>query len=150
MYVGNAKEVGLTEKQLANAIKQQEQFNIAYNRALWPETDITYTSLYPVSSSKGKVYISPDGKMRNWSEILLDDGTISRTDDAVKEAIKNGYDFTIIKNVREGGMDKAKLAESLNHDLIIHSGTPRVSFLGNNGNLTGFYGRVQISGKSYS
>lgn len=25
----------------------------------------------------------------------------------------------------------------MNHDLIIHKGTPRVSFLGNNGNLTG-------------
>jgi len=34
-------------------------------------------------------------------------------------------------------MDKNLLKTGWNNDLVIHAGTPRVSFLGNNGNLEG-------------
>lgn len=146
MYKGDAKQLGLTEKQLSDAIKQLDKYTIQYNNTLHPPTDVTYTSLYPIRSTRGKVYSSPDGKQRNWSEILLDDGTIGVTDDAVREARNQGYDFTVIKNVREGGMEKIRLNKDRNHDIIIHSGTPRVSFLGNNGDLTGIGGVYKKQG----
>jgi hypothetical protein len=43
-------------------------------------------------------------------------------------------------------MEKIRLNKDRNHDIIIHSGTPRVSFLGNNGDLTGIGGVYKKQG----
>lgn len=52
------------------------------------------------------------------------------TDNLVEQAAKHGYDVTKIDNVVEGFSDGKPVT-----DIIIHSGTPRKSLLGNNGNF---------------
>lgn len=58
----------------------------------------------------------------------FDKNKISFTDKLVLDSKNNGYDITRINNVVEGNGDKV-------NDVIIHSGIPRKSLLGNNGDF---------------
>ena len=134
-YRGRAKELGMTEGELREADREVQRLMKLEQDVYWPKQGVTFTSLYPARTASGLRFRSTDNKMRDWSNIEIRPGFFDRTDAAVQSAKNQGYGFTVIDKVREGGMPKT--GTQLNHDLIIHRGTPRISFLGNNGMLTG-------------
>ncbi|WP_336617449.1 glucosaminidase domain-containing protein [Bacteroides acidifaciens] len=86
--------------------------------------------VFHIGVPKGTKIKGFDAHGDKFSEVRLPDGTRMKTDRIVDEVKATGkYDATYIKDVDETWGFKP------NDDLILHSGTPRKSLIGNNGDF---------------
>lgn len=100
-----------------------------YEAAL-PYTKTAEGRVFSIGVPKGTKIKGFDAHGDKFSEVRLPDGTRMKTDRIVNEVKATGnYDATYIKNVDETWGFKP------NDDLILHSGTPRKSLIGNNGDF---------------
>lgn len=100
-----------------------------YEAAL-PYSKTMKGQVFHIGVPKGTRIKGFDAHGDKFSEVRLPDGTRMKTDRIVDEVKATGkYDATYIKDVDETWGFKP------NDDLILHSGTPRKSLIGNNGDF---------------
>ena len=103
-----------------------------YEAAL-PYSKTMKGQVFHIGVPKGTRIKGFDAHGDKFSEVRLPDGTRMKTDRIVDEVKATGkYDATYIKDVDETWGFKPN---KLNDDLILHSGTPRKSLIGNNGDF---------------
>lgn len=103
-----------------------------YEAAL-PYSKTMKGQVFHIGVPKGTKIKGFDAHGDKFSEVRLPDGTRMKTDRIVDEVKATGkYDATYIKDVDETWGFKPN---KLNDDLILHSGTPRKSLIGNNGDF---------------